>query len=220
MRGESLKEKYLDEVFGLRDADLSPVRDDLAKHNVAFMSISGPEARILQFLIRGFGVKKIVEVGTLFGFSGLCMAKGLPADGQLITLEKNSRNFEIAQKTFASSSVEKGKISSLCGDALDLLAQIEKEGKGPFDMVFIDANKSGYVEYLNWAEKNVRKGGLIVGDNSFLFGGVWGQPTQSDVGPNQIRVMKEFNLRLADQTRYNSVLIPTSEGMTVAQKLF
>lgn len=217
MRIESEQQKYLNEVFGLPDADLSEIRNAMLAGDVEFMSVSGAEARILQFLIRATGAKKIVEVGTLFGFSTLALAKSLPDDGVLWTLEKSKPNFDMATKHFAKYAAGK-KIRALNGDAIDLLASIEKEG--PFDMVFIDADKAGYVNYLNWAEKNVRKGGYIIGDNTFLFGNLWGEPRDRNINEKQIAIMREFNSRLADTTKYNSTLIPTVEGLTVAQKLF
>lgn len=216
MRKERPEEKYINQVFGFNDPELQAVKDSLAAQGVSHMSISGHEARLLQFLIRSMNVKTIVEVGTLFGYSGIAMAKALPKDGKLITLEKNPVNFEFAKKLIGASSVA-GKIEALCGDAETLLKSIEAQG--PFDMVFIDANKAGYVKYLDWAEKNVRTGGLIIGDNTFLFGALWGHSDDREAGPNQIKVMTEFNQRLSNPDKYNSILIPTSEGMTIAQKL-
>jgi predicted O-methyltransferase YrrM len=216
MRIESQEQKYLNEVFGLDDAELAEIRHELHRHNVEFMSVSGAEARILQFLVRVTGAKKIVEVGTLFGYSALAMAKILPGDGQIWTLEKSAENFTIAQKHFAKFPAGR-KIRALNGDAAELLEDISVEG--PFDMVFIDADKAGYVTYLDWAEKNVRPGGYIVGDNTFLFGALWGEPRDRNIGAKQIAVMNEFNRRLADPGKYNSTLIPTVEGLTIAQKI-
>lgn len=217
MRTLSSREKYLDATFGLHDPELKAVRERLIASNLEFMSISPHEGRLLQFLIKAMSVKRVVEIGTLYGYSALCMAKALPDDGKLITLEKSEDNWRQASEFFAASSVS-GRITSLCGTAADLLSGLE--GEGPFDLVFIDADKGGYARYLDWAEKNVRKGGWIVGDNTFLWGGVWDEPQNERTGDGQIRAMKEFNLRLSDPVRYNSTLIPTTEGLTVAQKLF
>jgi len=215
MRAKTSRDNYLEERFGLGDdPELVRVRKMLVDKNVDFMSISSHEARMLQFLIRGFGVRKIVEFGTLFGYSALCMAQALPADGTLVTLEVQRENWEIAQEMFRGST-QKSKITALLGNAVDLMRQLDDQG--PFDMVFIDANKGGYLTYLDWAERHVRKGGLIVGDNTFLWGGVYDEPSSPDSGPEQIRVMKEFNRRLSDPQKYNSTLIPTGEGMTVGQ---
>ena len=88
------------------------------------------------------------------------------------------------------------QIVSLCGDAVELLPTLD--ARGPFDLIFIDANKSGYVDYLNWAEKNVRAGGLIVGDNTFLWGALWDAAKRDNISAAQVLAMKEFNTRLAD----------------------
>jgi len=216
MRVESQEQKYLNDVFGLEDPELEEIRVELHKHNVESMSVSGAEARLLQFLVRALSVKKIVEVGTLFGYSALAFAKALPADGRVWTLEKSPENFAIAQSQFAKFA-EGCKITALNGDAAEVLSTIENEG--PFDMVFIDADKAGYLAYLDWAERNVRHGGYIVGDNTYLFGAFWGETRGRNISPKQIEVMKAFNRRLADPAKYNSTLIPTVEGLTVAQKL-
>ena len=81
-----------------------------------------------------------------------------------------------------------------------------------------NADKSGYLDYLNWCEKNVRRGGLIVGDNTFLWGALWDQ-SGHEIPDVEIRAMSEFNRRLSDPARYNFILIPSREGMTVAQRL-
>ena len=207
----------MDEVFGLDCADLARIREELTKQGVENMSVAANEARILQFFIRGFGVKRVVEFGTLFGYSTIAMAQALPTDGVIVTLEKNPTNFELAQKNFASLAVGK-KVKAFCGDATETMQTVAQHA--PFDMAFIDANKGGYVDYLNWAEANVRQGGLIIGDNTFLFGALWNESRGREIGAGQVRVMKEFNSRLADPAKYNSIMVPTHEGMTVAQKLF
>lgn len=216
MRNPNPQEKYVEATFGLKSAELMSVRAELIARDVDFMSISSAEARTLQFFIRSLGLKKIVEIGTLFGYSALAMAEVLPEDGQVYTLEKNPENWNIAKQFFAKSANAK-KITSLCGDAVELTQQIERDG--PFDLVFIDANKPGYLGYLEWADKNVRPGGLIVGDNTFLFGAFWGESRDLTVRPDLVEKMLEFNRRLADPKHYNSMIVPTTEGMTVAQKL-
>ena len=215
MRVEEPKEKYLDQLFGLPDADLKHVRERMNGTGWESASISGAEARILQFLIRGFGVRKVVEFGTFLGYSALAMAKALPSDGLVVTLEKDPKHHAWAAETFKASPDGK-KVVSLCGYAHDLMAEIE--ARGPYDLAFVDADKSGYADYLTWCEKNVRRGGLIIGDNTFLWGALWNQP-EHDIRDVEVQAMSEFNRRLSDPTRYNSILIPTREGMTVAQKL-
>lgn len=215
MRERSEQEKYLNEVFGLSDPELEPVRRRLEAGGVDFMALSGFEARLLRFLVRALGVKTIVEVGTLYGYSALCLAGALPEGGHLWTIEKNEAHWRAAGEAFRESRFG-SRITSLRGEALSELEKLD----GPFDMCFIDANKGGYLEYLDWAERNVRRGGLIVGDNTFLWGGVYGTSRNPNSGPTQIETMRAFNARLADPTRYDSTLIPTSEGLTIGIKLF
>ena len=216
-REHTKEQQYLNETFGLVDQDLEKIRARLREANADFMSVSPFEANMLQFLIRTFKVQKIVEIGALFGYSAVAMAKALPSNGKILSLEKSEQNYKELERVKKEVAVA-SKIEFMLGDALDMLNEVSEQG--PFDMVFIDANKGGYVEYLDWAEKNVKKGGLIIGDNTFLFGAIYGESRDPQVGPKQIQVMKEFNTRLADPKKYNSILIPTFEGMTVAQKLY
>jgi predicted O-methyltransferase YrrM len=206
---------YVAEIFSLEDAELSAVRTQLLEQDLEYMSVTPAEGRVLQFLIRGFGIESIVEIGTLYGYSSLCMAKALPVGGRIISLEKDGSRCGVAVANARASTVAE-KIDIRCGDALQSLAQID----GPVDMVFIDADKARYIEYLDWAEKNVRPGGLIVGDNTFLFGALWGEMRSGHgIVPQTIEAMQEFNRRLSDPRLYNSILIATAEGMTIAQKL-
>jgi predicted O-methyltransferase YrrM len=215
LRPVSPELNYVAEVFSLEDAELSAVRKQLLEQDLEYMSVAPAEGRVLQFLIRGFGIRSIVEIGALYGYSSLCMAKALPVGGRIISLENDPSRCAVAVANTRVSTVAE-KIDIRCGDALQSLAQID----GPVDMVFIDADKAGYIKYLDWAEKNVRPGGLIVGDNTFLFGALWGEMRSGHgMAPQAIPVMQEFNRRLSDPRLYNSILIATAEGMTIAQKL-
>ena len=139
----------------------------------------------------------------------------LPADGRVITIEGDRARHERARATFADAGFGQ-RIDARFGPALTVLAELS----GPFDAVFIDANKREYPRYLDWAETHVRAGGLIIGDNTFLWGAVHGEPGRVRTGAGQTAAMVEFNRRLADPARYQSTLIPTPEGLTVARKLF
>ena len=103
------------------------------------------------------------------------------------------------------------------GDAREELEKLNS--LGPFDGVFIDGNKAAYGDYLAWAEQNLRVGGVILADNIFLSGSVWGESTQQKFSDKQIRVMQEFNNRLSDPTKFQSAVVPTFEGLFVAIKL-
>ncbi len=216
MRRENPRDRYIADTFPVEDEALERVVEELQKDGKDGIQIAPGDARILQFLLRLIGARRVVEVGTLYGFSTLSMARALPEDGVIYSLDNNPEHTQKA-KSLLKSAAGADRIRFLNGDARVMLKELEAEG--PFDAVFIDANKLAYLDYLDWAERNVRAGGLIVGDNTFLFDALFGASRDPAVGEKQIRVMNEFNQRLSNSQKFNSCLIPTSEGMTVAQLL-
>ncbi len=214
MRENTKVYDYISQTFH-PDNQLDYVRDRMQETGREGMSISEAEAGLLQFFIRSFQIQSIVEVGCFLGFSAIQMARALPENGKLISLESDPKYFEIAQSHIERAGLS-DKIEIKLGDAKDLLKQMQE----PVDMIFIDADKGAYPEYLDWAEQYVRKGGLIFGDNSLLFGHAIHAEKPTNVSEKQWRAMRSFNERLADTKKYRATLIPTQEGLTVAQKLF
>lgn len=206
---------YIEKVFGIEDDHLQKIKKVAQTHDRLGMQISASEGRILQSLVRWTGAQKIVEIGTLYGYSTLWMARGLSESGRIISLEKSSEHAELAKESLSETEVS-SKVEIIVGDAEENLNSLHDQG--PFDFVFIDANKGSYPLYLDWAEKNVKSGGLIVGDNTFLFGGVYGGETSDKWGEKQIQGMKNFNSQLANADKFQSCMIPTLEGMTIAMK--
>jgi predicted O-methyltransferase YrrM len=180
------------------------------------ISVPPEDGRLLQLLVRLAGAKKIVEIGTLGGYSSLWMAQAMPKGGVIYTCEYEERRAKIAEKNFKKYAKGK-KINIVRGNAHETLPLLSK--KGPFDLVFIDADKISYAKYLDWAEKNVRKGGLIIGDNSFLFDAVWQEEPVDRVRQTALFAMRDFNRRLSDPKKYQSMLLNTGQGMTVAMRL-
>lgn len=172
------------------------------------------EGKLLQILIRLAGVKTIVEIGALHGYSALWMQAAMPPDGKIYTFEKDDARAALAEKNLAAEK----NISLIKGDALKMLATIEPAA--PFDMIFIDGDKLHYTAYLDWAEKYIRKDGLIIGDNTLLFDSVWHDDPVERVRPAARAAMRAFNLRLSDAQKYTSLLFPTEEGLTIAIKNF
>ena len=106
----------------------------------------------------------------------------------------------------------------MLGDARENLSTLT--GKAPFDLIFIDADKGSYPKYLDWAEENIKKGGIIIGDNTFLFGHMYDDEARGiEVSKNQFDGMSSFNKRLGDKSKYYTCMLPTSEGMSLAIKL-
>lgn len=181
------------------------------------INVPPEDGRLLQLLVRLVNAKKIVEIGTLGGYSSTWMAQAMPKGGKIWTCEYEDRRADIAEKHFKKYARGK-QIKVVRGNARENLPKLSKHG--PFDMVFIDADKVSYSKYLDWAEKNVRKGGLIVGDNTYLFEAVWKEKPVERVRQSALFSMLDFNNRLANPKKYQSMLLNTGQGMTVAMKLF
>ena len=142
----------------------------------------------------------------------------LPEKGKLFTLDISTERQEKA-KQLIQSDPSAHKIQFISGSAIDSLRQLEEQGEGPFDMVFIDADKPSYMEYLQWSNRNLKDRGLLVADNTFLFGAVYGELMEGrNKNEQALKVMKQFNQEVARQDIYISTLIPTAEGLTVGIK--
>ena len=206
-------EKYWQQLF----PDPSPLFA-LAKQHAdvigrGSISVSASEGKLIAFLVESSKCKKFVEIGTLTGYSALWILWAMK-NGQLWTFEKDSSTAKLADNVLSKASW--GQAHIVTGDAEKTLVSIENQG--PFDGIFIDGNKQAYPAYLDWAEIHLKKGGLILADNVWLRGSVYG--ASDDIfSKNQIEAMKNFNRRLADSTKFRSTIIPTGEGLYVAEKL-
>jgi predicted O-methyltransferase YrrM len=128
------------------------------------INVAPNQGKFLHLLARIQGARRILEIGTLGAYSTIWLARALPPDGRLITLESNPAHAEVARANIARAGLE-GVVDVRVGRALDTLPQLASEGAGPFDMVFIDADKPSNPHYLAWALRLIRAGGLIIGDN-------------------------------------------------------
>ncbi|WP_030159331.1 O-methyltransferase [Glycomyces sp. NRRL B-16210] len=135
------------------------------------ISISPAQGKLLYLLAKVLGARRILEIGTLGGYSAIWMARALPADGHLISLEFSPRHAEVASGNVARAGLV-GTVEIRVGDAGQSLPKLAEEQPEPFDMVFIDADKGGYPAYLEWALKLTRPGSLIVADNVVRGGAV------------------------------------------------
>lgn len=212
---------YISKLYAPQDTLLEQIDNQLKSMNIT-MHVGSHEGKLLQVLMRMHQVKHALELGTLAGYSTIWMARALPEDGKIVTLNKDPRHIKMAQENFAKSDVA-DRIEMIEGDAHHTLAKLadDKNFKDtPLDMVFIDADKISYNDYLDWSERHLRKGGLIIADNTFLFDSVWLDEPPENRAPTTWKGMKRFNERLADPQKYMSVMIPTQEGLTIAIKLF
>ncbi len=211
---------YIRSLYAAQDDLLASINTELEKRNMA-IHIGAEEGRLLQLLIALHGTKTVVEIGTLAGYSTIWMARALPENGHIYTINKDPEHIKMAEGFFAKCECS-NKITQLAGDAHVVLPELAKKSSKneKFDMVFIDADKISYLEYLDWAEQNIRKGGLIVADNTLLGGAAIENMPPKDYAPTTWKNIRIFNERLADKSKYNATMIPTREGLSVAVKLF
>lgn len=172
------------------------------------IQISPIQGKFLQFLAVACNAQKILEIGSLAGYSGIWLARVLPIDGHLITLEMNPRHAEIVRNSFAKAGIT-DRTEVRVGKALDLLPHMENEG--PFDLVFIDADKAPSPQYLEWALRLTRPGSIIVVDNSIRHGKALHEEEAQDV---RTAGMAEYNKRVSRNPRLISLALAMDEDYT------
>jgi predicted O-methyltransferase YrrM len=172
------------------------------------INVSANQGKLLMLFARMLNARNILEIGTLGGYSTIWMARGLAEGGRLITLEYEAKHAEVAMANLVRAGVS-DRVEIRVGRALDTLPKLAEEGRGPFDLVFIDADKQGYTEYLEWSMKLSRRGTVIVADNVVRNGAVT-DPSSSD---EMVQGIRRFNRALAAEKR-----LSTTEIQTVGSK--
>jgi len=210
--GKDQVSRYITGLFAVQDRSLQEARDSSPKKGLPDISIQPEEGRFLQFLVRANNTMKALEIGTLGGYSGIWIARGLPPGGKLITLEVDSRHAQVAREHFKGAGVA-DLIEMRVGDAHSVLQDLSDED--PFDFVFIDADKSGYEAYYEWAVENVHVGGVVTAHNT-LRGGKVADDVEAD---ERTRVMRSFNTRVAKDPRVISTIYPAGDGTLVAVRI-
>jgi caffeoyl-CoA O-methyltransferase len=208
----TLVPEAIEEYASAHTEPASPLFEQLRKETYAKMEMPqmqvGPiEGTFLRLLVRLAGAKRVLEIGMFTGYSALMMAEGLPEDGELITCEINPKAEEVARRYFAKSPDGK-KIKIRMGPALQTIQTLS----GPFDLVFIDADKENYPRYYDAVLPLLRAGGLIVADNVLWSGRVLKPKDQTD------RAIVAFNEKVAKDTRVEKVMLTVRDGITLALK--
>jgi caffeoyl-CoA O-methyltransferase len=200
--------QYVRRWFAPEDDALLTVRRRTAEQGLPVIQIRPEEGQMLQFLAALIGARRILEIGTLAGYSGIWLARGLHADGKLTTLELDPKHAQVAREHFALAGVA-GRVEIIEGEALHTLARLAQDE--PFDMVFIDADKERYPDYLAWAVEHVRPGGLITAHNAFRSGQLTSEhPDEKVIGT---RRMLET---MARHPRLLPTIIPVGDGIAAA----
>ncbi|MGB2086156.1 MAG: O-methyltransferase [Flavobacteriaceae bacterium] len=174
--------------------------------------LSGPlQGRFLSLLSKLIAPNKILEIGTFTGYATLCLAEGLSKDGRLDTIDKNEELIDF-QRAFFDRSPWGEQIHQLLGEAIDIIPTLE----GHYDLVFLDADKKNYLNYLELILPKIKPGGLLISDNVLWSGKVL-EPTQKN--DLDTVVLKEFNRKLAEHPGLETVLLPLRDGLTLSRKL-
>ncbi|MEX0787596.1 MAG: O-methyltransferase [Anaerolineales bacterium] len=197
--------KYTQELFAPEDKILSQIRERSAARGLPPISVKPEEGRFLQFLAAASGASHALEIGTLGGYSGTWICRGLPAHGKLITLEKESEHAVHAREHFALADLT-DRVEVRVGDAHEILDTIG--GESLFGFIFIDAEKAGYPAYLDWALPHLAPGGIVAAHNAYRRGSVI-DPADPETDALALR---RFNLQLAAAPGLISSIFPAGDG--------
>jgi predicted O-methyltransferase YrrM len=186
------------------DPALDAVMAANAKAGLPAIDVSPAQGKLLYLLARMSGARRILEIGTLGGYSTIWLARAVPADGRVVTLEAMAKHAEVARANFASAGVAE-RIDLRVGKALDSLPVLAAEGDGPFDFVFLDADKQHNSDYLAWALKLARPGTVIVADNVVRDGEI----LDADSKDSSVQGTRRFFGMLAQEARLTATAIQT-----------
>lgn len=197
-------DQYINEVFVGSDPILEAVLQSSREAGLPEVQVYPAQGRLLAILARAIQARKILEIGTLGGYSAIWLSRTLPPGGQLITLEADPKHAEVARKNIARAGLEKA-VEIRIGRALETLPELLHEGHGPFDLIFIDANRENYSKYLDWALRLTHSGSLIIADNVIRKGAV----ADADTTDERVLGVRRFNAALAGDPRVTATAIQT-----------
>jgi predicted O-methyltransferase YrrM len=207
---------YMSGLVVKPDSALDAALSSTAAAGMPPIAVSAAQGKLLHLIARMLGARRILEVGTLGGYSTIWMARALPAGGRIISLEIDPRHAEVARTNLARAGVD-GVAEVRIGAALDSLPKLAEEDDGPFDLVFIDADKANIPEYFSWGLKLTRPGGVIIVDNVIRNGAVLDDSGQ-DAAVEGVRRLNELLATLSGVTATTIQTVGTKgyDGFTLA----
>jgi caffeoyl-CoA O-methyltransferase len=198
--------EYVERVHAAHDTGLAAAFAAPDREQMPAIQVGQSEGRLIEVLLHLVGARRVVEVGTLAGYSAIRCARAVGESGRVYTLEVDPKHAAVARANIDDAGFG-GRVEVLLGEARTVLPTIEEHG--PFDAVFIDADKENYDSYGRWAASNVRPGGLLLGDNAFLFGSLMADTPAA-------RSMRRFHEEAA--RAFDTVCIPTPDGLLLGVK--
>jgi caffeoyl-CoA O-methyltransferase len=203
--------EYIEGLYAPESETMRWVRGELEDRGLPLIHVSPLVGRLLAVLAALAGARRLLEIGTLGGYSGLWLLSLLPDDARLVTLEKEPAHAELAREAMARAG-ENGRAEIRLGDARETLEDLT--GRATFDVVFIDADKESYPSYLELTADLVGPGGLLLADNTLWRGRVT-DPAAEEEGA---RAIQAFNRALAEDARFDALILPVRDGLTVARR--
>lgn len=197
-------DRYFTGLFVPPDPVLTAALQAAADAGLPPINVAPNQGKLLAILAQSMGARSILEIGTLGGYSAIWLARALPPDGTLLTLEADPTHADVARANIARAGLA-DRVEVRVGRALDTLPQLATDRRAPFDLVFIDADKPSYTAYLDWALKLTRRGSLIIADNIVRNGAV--VDANSD-DPN-VQGVRRFNAALAADARVTATGVQT-----------
>jgi predicted O-methyltransferase YrrM len=197
-------DRYIAELVAPSDQALDAALEGSAAAGLPAINVAPNQGKLLALLVHLRSARAVLEIGTLGGYSTIWMARALPAEGRMVTLEADSGYAEVARRNIARAGLD-DVVEVRVGPALDTLPQLASEGKGPFDLVFIDADKPNNPAYFSWALELTRRGSVIVVDNVVRDGAVV-DAGSSDPGVQATRRLYEM---LGEEPRVSATVIQT-----------
>jgi predicted O-methyltransferase YrrM len=197
-------DNYICEVLALNDPALQAALKASEAAGLPAIQVSPTQGKFLNLQARLMCASSILELGTLGGYSTIWLARALPPKGRVITVDANTKHTEVARANVAFAGLS-DRVEFRVGAGLEVLPQLEREGRGPFDFIFIDANKSDMPEYFAWALRLSRPGGLIIADNVIRDGRV----LDASTADADIQGVRRFNERLAAEKRVSATELQT-----------
>ena len=214
-QGDARLAAWAEAVYRPEDELLREIRERSVAAGLPAIQVGAFDGLHLEVLARAAGARRAVEIGTLGGYSGVCLLRGMGEDGLLHTFELDARHAEVARATFVRAGLD-ARVRVHVGPAAERLRDVE--GDGPFDLVFLDADKTGYPTYLAWAEAHLRVGGLLLADNTFGFGHVHEERPAGE-SAEAMAALRAFSERLARGGRFRATMLPTAEGLSLGVKV-
>ena len=195
-------ERYFAGLLFPSDAALDAALADSVAADLPPINVAAAQGRFLAIVARMIRAHRILEIGTLGGYSGIWLARALPPGGRLVTLEIDSRHADVARRNFERAGLS-DRIDLRVGAAQDTLPAMVSDGTAPFDFVFVDADKPRYVEYLDWSIRLCRPGGVIIVDNIVRDGEVVNEHSTDA----KVQGVREFNAALAVERRVDATAL-------------